>query len=63
MSKNTYEDRFKGRHPIKEVEDGTKYGEFISSYFAWTTLEKQKKNAKKMEDMTDPDKREDKKDM
>ena len=33
-------------------EDETKYGEFISSYFAWITLEKQKKEAKKLENMT-----------
>ena len=33
-------------------EDTTKYGEFISSYFAWITLEKQKENAKKFEKMT-----------
>lgn len=38
---------------IEEFEDVTKYGEFVSSYFAWLTLEKQKKQAKKMEDMTD----------
>ena len=33
-------------------EDPTKYGEFISSYFAWLTLEGQKENAKKLENMT-----------
>lgn len=38
---------------IEEYEDVTKYGEFVSSYFAWLTLDKQKKNANKMEDMTD----------
>jgi len=37
---------------MEEVEDVTKYGEFVSSYFAWLTLEHQKQNAKKMEDMT-----------
>lgn len=36
----------------KDIEDTTKYGEFISSYFAWTTLEKQKENAKDMDKMT-----------
>ncbi len=34
-------------------EDETKYGEFISSYFAWITLEKQKEIAKKLEKMTE----------
>ena len=39
----------------KEVEvgeDTTKYGEFISSYFAWVTLPEQKDKAKKLEDIT-----------
>lgn len=38
---------------IEENEDVTKYGEFISSYFAWLTLDKQKKKADEMENMTD----------
>ena len=38
---------------MESTEDVTKYGEFVSSYFAWLTLEKQKKQAKKMENMTD----------
>ena len=33
-------------------EDSTKYGEFISSYFAWLTLERQKENTKKLESIT-----------
>lgn len=33
-------------------EDVTKYGEFISSYFSWLTLDTQKKLAKRMENMT-----------
>ena len=37
---------------MEEVEDVTKYGGFVSSYFAWLTLEHQKENADKMEDMT-----------
>lgn len=36
----------------EEIEDATKYGEFISSYFAWTTPEKQKKRAKELNNMT-----------
>ncbi len=36
----------------EEIEDATKYGEFISSYFAWLTPEKQKNKAKEMDDMT-----------
>ena len=37
----------------EEVEDITKYGEFVSSYFAWVAPEKQKRRAKEMEKMTD----------
>lgn len=34
-------------------EDTTKYGEFISSYFGWISLPKQKEMAKKMENITE----------
>ena len=34
-------------------EDSTKYGEFVSSYFAWLSLPKQKEKAEEMENMTD----------
>lgn len=36
----------------EENEDTTKYGEFISSYFAWVSLKDQKKIAKKLEEIT-----------
>lgn len=36
----------------EEIEDTTKYGEFVSSYFAWLTPERQKKRAKEIDDMT-----------
>ena len=36
----------------KKTEDTTKYGEFIPSYFAWLTLEKQKEIANKLSDIT-----------
>lgn len=35
----------------EKKEDATKYGEFISSYFAWLGLDKQKKRAKELQDM------------
>ena len=38
---------------FEETEDVTKYGEFVSSYFAWLTLDKQKQKANKMEKVTD----------
>lgn len=37
---------------MEDMEDVTKYGEFVSSYFAWLTLEHQKRQAKEMENMT-----------
>ena len=33
-------------------EDTTKYGEFISSYFSWITLEKQKEITERLEKVT-----------
>ena len=33
-------------------EDSTKYGEFISSYFAWVGLDKQKEIVNRLENMT-----------
>lgn len=43
---------------VEVGEDSTKYGEFISSYFAWISLPEQKAKAEKMQNMT---KKEDKK--
>ena len=33
-------------------EDATKYGEFISSYFAWVSLPDQKEKVKRLEEIT-----------
>lgn len=42
----------------KEIgEDATKYGEFISSYFAWVSLPNQKEQVEKLENITDENKR------
>lgn len=35
------------------AEDSTKYGEFISSFHKWLPIEKQKEQAKEMEDLTE----------
>ncbi len=35
-----------------ELEDATKYGEFVSSYFAWLTLDGQKERARDLDKMT-----------
>ena len=48
------ENKDKGKIYEKK-EDATKYGEFVSSYFSWITLEEQKKKAKEMEKMTKKD--------
>ena len=37
---------------IIEDENTTKYGEFVSSYFAWVPLKKQKERTEEMEKMT-----------
>ena len=38
---------------VHEVgEDNTKYGEFVSTYFAWIPLSKQKEKAREMEEIT-----------
>ena len=33
-------------------EDSTKYGEFVSSYFAWLSLPQQKEKAEELQNMT-----------
>ena len=33
-------------------EDATKYGEFISSYFAWVSLPEQKEKVEELQNMT-----------
>ncbi len=44
------------RKDKKELaEDATKYGEFISSFFGWTSLKDQKKRAEDLEKMTKKD--------
>lgn len=46
---------------IEEVgEDSTKYGEFISTYFAWVSLPEQKEKVKKLENITKKDKNKEK---
>ena len=41
------------RETSEEVgEDATKYGEFISSYFAWVSLPAQKEKVEELENIT-----------
>ena len=37
----------------RENEDATKYGEFISSFFAWKTLDEQKDIAEQLANITE----------
>ena len=37
---------------VEVGEDASKYGEFISSYFAWISLAKQKERAEHLEEVT-----------
>lgn len=37
---------------LDEWEDATKYGEFVTTYFAWVPMSKQKENVKKLENIT-----------
>ena len=41
----------------EKSEDSTKYGEFISSFFSWQTLEGQKKRANELKNMTKTNKK------
>ena len=43
-------DKFKNE--FGQMDDTTKYGEVVSSYFAWVPLAKQKERAKDMENIT-----------
>ena len=57
FEKNSNEDFEKGVNSELEEkyevgEDSTKYGEFISSYFAWISLPNQKERAEELNNMT-----------
>lgn len=43
----------------EKAEDSTKYGEFVSSFFAWVTPEEQKENVKRLEKITKNEKKRD----
>jgi len=60
MIKNTDNKNLKSIRIEKheETEDVTKYGEFISSYFAWIGLDKQKENVERIEKITSKNQKE-----
>lgn len=48
----------KNKNESKEFYEGeTHYGEFVPSYFAWVSPEKQKEKAKELGDMTNKNKK------
>ena len=47
------EKKIKEKITYESGEDATKYGEFVSSYFAWIPLSEQKEVANKLENITD----------
>ena len=57
MSENNKEKKYKTMDisSVEVGEDATKYGEFISSFFDWNTLENQKKKVNKLENITKKD--------
>lgn len=59
MEKKKKEEKEKQiEYGVAEVgEDATKYGEFISSYFAWVSLPEQKEKVEELEDITKKEKR------
>ena len=47
-----FEQKIKEEFGAEEGEDATQYGEFISSYFAWVPLEKQKEKVERLQKIT-----------
>ena len=43
----------KNRKDTTNKDNTTEYGEFISSYFAWMSLDKQKEEADKLSNITE----------
>ena len=50
-------DKNKKKQYAKENEDATKYGEFVSSYFGWITLDGQKEKVEELEKVTKKNKK------
>lgn len=61
MNNQKQDSKYNKNNEVEELEvgeDSTKYGEFISSYFAWVSLPQQKENVEKLEKITKKDKNE-----
>ncbi len=53
MNKDKSYKNYKSKKGISEdKEDTTKYGEFVSSYFSWVSLDKQKEKVDELENIT-----------
>lgn len=60
--KDNKKENFREESEKTEVgEDSTKYGEFISSYFAWISLPQQKERAEELQEITKKDEKKQKK--
>ena len=49
------ERKINGIDKNENEEDVTKYGEFVTTYFAWVTPERQKRRANELNEMTKKD--------
>lgn len=58
IEENKENQRMARREEPEVGEDSTKYGEFVSSYFAWIPLPEQKEKAKRLQNITKKDKKE-----
>ena len=53
MGKNLEDEDKESKTKSMEIgEDSTKYGEFVSSYFAWVSLPEQKEKVEELENIT-----------
>ena len=57
IEENKENEKMARRDEPEVGEDSTKYGEFISTYFAWIPLPEQKENAKRLQNITKKDKK------
>ena len=58
IEENRENQKVERREEPEVGEDSTKYGEFISSYFAWLSLPEQKEKAKRLQEIAKKDKKE-----
>lgn len=58
IEENKENQRMARREEPEVGEDSTKYGEFVSSYFAWIPLPEQKEKAKRLQNITKKDEKE-----